>query len=380
MLIEQRYWNSNEGWVTTKNASFKKAPQLVLAFGNRQAISDPQRFTELKSFYSTADIVCCSTAGEIIGTKVVDNSIIATAVYFEKTEVRIAKTSLIKGGPSDFNAGKLLVEKLAGKNLCHVFVISDGQKVNGTELVKGMNQYHQGRIPITGGLAGDGADFEKTLVGINESPTEGNIVAIGFYGNSLKIGHGSKGGWDPFGPERVVTRSTQNVLYELDHQSALKLYKKYLGPLSEELPSSALLFPLCIRLPEHKEIIVRTILSIDEEKQSMTFAGDIPEGATVQLMKANFERLVDGAIVAAESSLLTMGSFKPDLAILISCVGRRLVLSDRTEEEIEEVTNVLGDHTAITGFYSYGEISPLLTSARCELHNQTMTITTYSEM
>ncbi|HYC86750.1 MAG TPA: FIST C-terminal domain-containing protein, partial [Chryseosolibacter sp.] len=182
-----------------------------------------------------------------------------------------------------------------------------------------------------------------------------------------------------FGPERIVTRSENNILYELDNQSALQLYKKYLGPLSSELPSSALLFPLCIRLPEHQDLIVRTILSIDEQSQSMVFAGNIPEGATVQLMKANFDRLVDGANVAAETSLRSLGSFEPQLAILISCVGRRLVLSDRTEQEIEEVTKVLGETTAVTGFYSYGEISPLLNSAKCELHNQTMTITTYSE-
>ena len=380
MLIEQLYWNSNEGWVTSRKASFTVAPQLVLAFGNRQVIGDAKRFREIKSFYPESNIVFCSTAGEIIGMKVIDDSIIATAIYFERTEVRIAKTSVLQDSHGDYEAGRQLAEKLSGKDLCHVFVISDGQKVNGTELVKGMNQYHQGRIPITGGLAGDGENFKKTLVGINEPPTEGNIVAIGFYGNQLKVGHGSKGGWDPFGPERIVTKSVNNILYELDHQSALQLYKKYLGPLSNELPSSALLFPLCIRVPEHKDIIVRTILSIDEETQSMIFAGDIPEGATVQLMKANFERLVDGAIVAAESSLHAMGSFKPELAILVSCVGRRLVLSDRTEEEIEEVINVLGNQTAITGFYSYGEISPLLNSATCELHNQTMTITTYSEI
>jgi len=378
MFIEQISWNSSKGWVALKKASFTKPPQLVLAFGGRKVVSDPQRFMDLRLKYPESNILCCSTAGEIIGTKVVDDSIISTAIYFEKTAIRIAKIAVAEI-QNDFQAGKMLVEKLKGEDLCHVFVISDGQMVNGTELVTGMNDYFKGRIPITGGLAGDGPYFEKTYVGMNEPPTPGNVVAIGFYGKHLKVGHGSKGGWDAFGPERLVTKSSHNVLFELDNQSALQLYKKYLGPLSAELPSSALLFPLCIRLSEHKDLIVRTILSVDEEKQIMIFAGNIPQGATVQLMKANFDRLVDGATVAAESSLRSMGSFNPELAILISCVGRRLVLSDRTEEEIEEVTKVLGERAAVTGFYSYGEISPLLNSARCELHNQTMTVTTYSE-
>jgi hypothetical protein len=379
MLVEQLSWNLAKGWTPLKKASFKNPPQLVLAFGGRSVIPDPQRYLELRMQYPDSNIMCCSTAGEIIGTKVVDDSIISTAICFEKTSIRISKIS-VAGIENDFQAGKVLVEKLQGEDLCHIFAISDGQQVNGTELVAGMNEFFNGKVPITGGLAGDGPYFEKTFVGMNEAPAQGNIVAIGFYGKHLKVGHGSKGGWDPFGPVRVVTRSAQNVLFDLDNQSALQLYKKYLGPLSAELPGSALQFPLCIQVPGQEEVIVRTILSIDEEKQSMVFAGNLPEGASVQLMRANFDRLVDGATVAAECSLSALGSFEPELAILVSCVGRRLVLNDRIEEEIEEVKKVLGVNTAITGFYSYGEISPLLNSAKCELHNQTMTITTYSEV
>lgn len=379
MLIEQLTWNHQHGWNVLKQGRFRKPPELVLAFGSGKIISDSLRYHELRAYYPDSNIVCCSTAGEIIGTKVCDDSIIATAIQLEKTTIRLASISVTEAH-DDFTAGRELSECLNGPDLCHIFVLSDGQQVNGTELVRGMNEFYNGRIPITGGLAGDGPHFERTFVGFNAPPTEGNIIAIGFYGREMKIGHGSHGGWDAFGPERLVTKSRENVLFELDNQSALQLYKKYLGPLSSELPSSALLFPLSIRSPEHKEPIVRTILSIDEENQSMTFAGNIPQGVTVQLMKANFERLVDGANAAAENCLQALGSFQPQLAILISCVGRRLVLTDRTEEEIEEVTKVLGPGTAITGFYSYGEISPVLTSAKCELHNQTMTITTYSEV
>jgi hypothetical protein len=60
-------------------------------------------------------------------------------------------------------------------------------------------------------------------------------------------------------------------------------------------------------------------------------------------------------------------------------VGRRLVLRQRIEEEVEAVREVLGGAPVMTGFYSYGEISPLNPSARCALHNQTMTVTTLTE-
>jgi hypothetical protein len=213
----------------------------------------------------------------------------------------------------------------------------------------------------------------------DETLKDNMIAALGFYGNRLRVGFGSLGGWDPFGPERLITRSQGNVLYELDRRSALDLYKLYLGEHAKGLPATGLLFPLSLRMKTGETGVVRTILSVDEEEQSMTFAGDVPEGAYARLMKANFDRLIDGAIGAAQASYQALGSTSPHLAVLISCIGRKLVLRQRIEEEVEGVRDVLGDRTILTGFYSYGEICPFSTGAKCELHNQTMTITTFLE-
>jgi hypothetical protein len=205
------------------------------------------------------------------------------------------------------------------------------------------------------------------------------VSAVGFVGERLHIGYGSVGGWDPFGPERIVTRAEGNVLYELDGQSALALYRKYLGEQAGDLPASGLLFPLSIRADRSSRGIVRTILAISDTDQSMTFAGDIPNGSLAQLMRANFDRLVEGASGAARISVNPPGDRGPKLAMLISCVGRKMVLKQRVEEEVEAVQDIVGPDTVLTGFYSYGEIAPFSPTARCELHNQTMTITTWSE-
>jgi hypothetical protein len=245
--------------------------------------------------------------------------------------------------------------------------------------VKGIASVLPNHCQITGGLAGDGELFEKTVVGLDTAPASGKIAAIGFYGKDLEVGYGSVGGWDPFGPLRKVTRSKGNILYELDGQPALELYKKYLGEKSAELPSSALLFPLSIRLSNTQEPLVRTVLNVNEKDGSMIFAGSIPEGCTAQLMKANFERLIDGAGKAASFSYGALGNGNCDLAILISCVGRRMLLGQRSVEELENVRRILGNDTVMAGFYSYGEIAPSAPNANCELHNQTMTITTLRE-
>lgn len=230
---------------------------------------------------------------------------------------------------------------------------------------------------ITGGLAGDGDQFQSTLVALDAPPREGLIAGIGFYGDKLQVHHGSQGGWEMFGLEKTVTRSEGNILYEIDGKNALQLYKKYLGAEADSLPGSALLFPLSVILPNGEQV-VRTILSIDDNEGSMRFAGDIPQGAQVRLMKANFDKITNAASGAALQSLVATGA-RPGLALLISCVGRKLILQSRTDEEVAAVNEVFGDGTLLTGFYSYGEISPIVSGGNCQLHNQTMTITTFYE-
>jgi hypothetical protein len=333
---------------------------------------------EVRKWYPKARIAGCSTAGEICGTRVLDDSLVATAIQLEHTELRCAQTQVTTMEGS-FEAGQRLTAELSGKGLAHVLVISDGLKVNGTELARGLLTGMPAGVAATGGLSADGAAFKHTAVVLDDVPQEGRIVALGFYGQRLKVGYGSRGGWDPFGPERCVTRARANVLYELDGQPALTLYRKYLGEHAAGLPATGLLFPLCVRTGSSETGLVRTILSVDEKEESLTFAGDVPQGSYARLMKANFERLIEGAAEAARVSQNGSKHDAPQLAILISCVGRKLVLKGRIEEEVETVQEVLGGQGVMTGFYSYGELCPFAAAKACELHNQTMTITTFAE-
>jgi hypothetical protein len=377
MRVEQRYWTASEGWQDVATPPLGGKASLVLLFGERSVLGDPGRMAEVKARYPDAPVVGCSTSGEICDTRVRDGSLVATAILFEHTRVKLAATTLDTGGDS-YAAGAQLAENLTAAGLAHVLVFSDGLKVNGSELARGLRENLPIRVAVTGGLAGDGADFKHTLVCDGNGCAEGRIVAIGFYGERLRVGYGSLGGWDTFGVERLVTRSKGNVLYELDGQSALELYKRYLGDFYAG-PAEALLFPLALKTEEEGFDLVRSVLGVNEDEQSLTLAGDMPEGSYVRLMKANFDRLIDGAAGAARGSFEMLGKKSPQLALLISCVGRKLVLKQRVEEEVEEVRDVLGKDAILAGFYSYGEICPHGAITQCELHNQTMTITTIAE-
>ena len=377
MKIEQRIWTRAEGWSRSEGDS-RTSAQLVLVFGSTSALKATPALDETRTRYPGAHVFGCSTSGEILGTQVLDDSVVSTAIEFSSTEIQCASVS-VNGHGGSFQVGVALARSIAQEGLRHVLVLSDGLRVNGSRLVDGLESALPTDVTVTGGLSGDGERFEETLVVSDGPPESGTVGAVGFYGEDLRVGFGSLGGWDPFGPERRITRSTANVLYELDGRSALDLYKEYLGEHADGLPAAGLLFPLSLRTKEGGTGVVRTIISIDEQENALTFAGNVPEGAYARLMKANFDRLVDGSMGAATISRAALGERPPELAILISCVGRKLVLRQRIEEEVEGVRDVLGDSTPLVGFYSYGEISPFVPGASCQLHNQTMTITTLSE-
>ncbi|WP_442844847.1 FIST signal transduction protein [Leeuwenhoekiella sp. H156] len=350
---------------------------LVLIFGNRFLLEEAATFDELRKLFPDGHLVFGSSSGDLIAGSVNDEHLSVTAIELERAHFEVQSINISSVAYNSELAGREVVSKLSPEGLKHIFVVSEGSSVNGSALTKGM-QAAARKVLITGGLCGDDARFERTLAGYNKPPDDGEIVVIGFYGESFEASFSLYGGWIPFGPQRVVTRSKGNVLYEIDGKPALDLYRMYLGEKAKELPGSALIYPLNVTSTENNQAFVRTILQIDEAQNAMILAGDVPEQALVQLMMTNTDSLAMASETAALRALEGRTA-PPQLAILISCIGRKLVLNQRVEEEVEEVREVLGEDVIISGMYSYGEIAPFYGERSCKLHNQTMTITLISE-
>lgn len=355
------------------------APQLVTIFGASSFLTDPLFVEAVTKLFAGAAVVGCSTAGEISNDGVGDDSCTVTAVGFDATRVRSVSSAL--SAMSDSRAsGERIGKALFDSELRAILVFGPGVQINGSALVDGITSIVGSSVPVMGGLAGDGGAFKRTWTwGVN-GVTDNHVIGLGLYGNSLDFSYGCFGGWETFGPERRITRCDGNVLYELDGKPALDIYKRYLGEYARNLPASGLLFPFAILGENRKAVgLIRTILGIDESNGSLTLAGAIESNGYLKLMHASTDKLVDGAEVAAEDALGMHSGNGDGLAILISCIGRKLVMGERVDEEVEAVSSVLGSHVTRTGFYSYGEISPFGAGGNCHLHNQTMTITWLSE-
>lgn len=378
MQVQQALLTSPED-LTPLDTLLPLDPQWLLVFGAISYFENSPLHAALRTRFPKAVLLGCSTAGEITRDGVADGTCTVTAVRFEQVALRWSSTT-VPSMDDSLQAGQRLGSALADDGLRAVMVYGPGVALNGSALVHGLAQGLGRSVPITGGLAADGGAFQRTWVMGNEGITDRTAVAVGLYGESLVLGHASFGGWTAFGPDRLVTRARGNVLYELNNEPALTTYKRYLGEHASRLPASGLLFPFAIQ--GHGAAgtgIIRTILGVNEAEGSLTLAGEVEQGTYLRLMQASTERLIDGAESAAEAAMAMTAPLPPALAILVSCIGRKLVMGRQVDGEIEAVADALGAHTTMTGFYSNGEISPATEGGTCLLHNQTMTITTLAE-
>ncbi len=356
------------------------APQLVIVMGATDVLKNGSVAKTLAASLGDAQILGCSTSGEIGNKGVSDEGVMIAAAHFDRSQVRTVSVELTSASQSHSVGNQLAVMLGKDADLKGVFIVAPGVNINGSELVAGLREALPADVSITGGLAGDGTRFQETVTILGGEVFSSRVVAVGFYGKNIVFGAGSKGGWKPFGPARRVTKVESNVLYELDGKPALALYKEYLGAKAAELPASGLLYPLAILKEDRSTTgLIRTILNVDHEANSLTLAGDIPQGSMVCLMHTDVDSLAQGSSDAAKEAMGTTMQSDDTLSICVSCVGRRLVMGEDVDEEIESALSVLGNNTKMIGFYSYGEIAPFAETQKAELHNQTMTITHISE-
>jgi hypothetical protein len=379
MKVEQCQWSSDGGWdpLPLSNGLGASA-RLVLLFGNAGLVSTQECVARTRQAFPNAHLFGCSTGGTIQGTRVRDETLALTAVAFDHSHVATARAAIESVDRSSL-AGEQVVRQLDPRGLQYVLVLSEGLRVNGSDLVSGINAVLPAGVSASGGFAADGFSLQKTHVWCDGEPEQATAIALGFYGDRLHIGVSVTGGWHPFGPDRLITKSHKNVLYEFDGRPALTLYKQYLGEHAAGLPVSGLNFPLELCSGPRHGRVLRALLAVDEEEQSITFAGNVPEGSYARFMMGQIEDLIGGTLKAAKTSLDNLHAPHSTLSLLVSCNARRAVLKQRVEEEVEAVRDVQGERTALTGFYSYGEIGPAEAGASPELHNETMCITSIAE-
>ncbi|MCK9491706.1 MAG: FIST C-terminal domain-containing protein [Sulfurimonas sp.] len=364
-LFEDGVWNKE------LDSTLDSLNTLIIMFGSINILNVKDGIDDIVESFPMSTIVGTSSSGEIYDSEIFHDSLSVSVVKFSKSRFKVLLKEISE--ENSFEVGKKIVEEINGDHLKCIFVLSSVVNVNGSELTKGLSFNAPQECVITGGLAGDGVEFNKIWILLGSKLMRKQIVAVGLYGKALRVGSGCRCGWSRFGLDRRVTSSEKNILYSIDNKPALELYKRYLGPYADELPASGLYFPLMLLEEGSKTPTLRAIKAIDEEKNSITLAASIPEGSIVTFAKANLDDLIGGAQEVAESLMFSYDGRQKALCVAINCVARKIVLKQEAEDEIEVVKDILGENVSLVGFYSYGEISNI-SEGGCDFHNQSMTL------
>lgn len=359
---------------------FALKPDLIFVFASALFFNEPVLLNKLTAHYPDAEIVGCSTEGQVLKNSVLREELVLTAVEFRSTKV-VSHTVEVLSTKNHYEKGLELASLFKKEGLKHVFLLSVSLATYGDDFIKGLRKGFPQEVKVTGGLAGDNKKYNKDFVldGSRE-PNSTVAKAIGFYGDSLTITYASVGGWEEKPIKLKATQSSKNVLETINNKPALDVYREVLMLSEDEVGESSIKYPFSVYQVGENEPVIRAVVGVDTKNKTITFGGNIEEGSTLKIMKASVDRIIEGAGEAATKGLSAIPqSHQVKLALIVSCNSRKTFLNDYVSEEIEQVIDEVGQHTTYTGFYARGEIAPFKQDENVRLHNQTMTLTLFSE-
>jgi hypothetical protein len=335
----------------------------------------PEFLKGIVSAVRTRTLVGCTTDGEISSEGFSTGTAVLGGIVTDQIDFQVAQVT--KLGQDSEEAGKELARALPPET-SYVQLFSDGITGNGCAILRGLAAVLGRPIPISGGTAGDGGEFVRTWQFAGDQVLTDAAVAISFSGD-FKVGTGVRSGWSPLGIAKRVTRASGNVLYELGGQPALEVYERFLGKHAERLPAVGVEYPLGLvdetgNCGGGDYYLLRATMSVNRQEGSITFAGEIPEGAMVRMTCGDTSAILDATSQAMEMAQDDLGDRTLAMVFFYSCMARKIVLGRRTKEEVERIRLKVGKEIPILGFYTYGEYCRVKAGGRSFFHNETATV------
>lgn len=324
----------------------------------------------------TQNVVGCTSAGEISCEGYGYNSAVLGGFVSDQVDVHVAFVDEIARDSE--RAGEILAASLPG-GVHFVQLFSDALKGNGCALLRGMTRVLGDATVIGGGAAADNMRFCHTLQFFGPSIHTGAAVAMGFSGR-FRLGMGVRSGWSPIGIAKRVTRAAGNVVYELNHQPALEVYRRFLGKHVDKLPAVGAEYALGLvdnygTMGLDDYCLMRASLAVNHQDGSILYGGEVPQGAMVRFTCCDSNSLLEAAGGAGRAAVAELSGSTPVMAFFYSCLARKVMLGRRTPEETEMVRQILGRSIPILGFYTFGEYGRIAIGKPSVLHNETAAVT-----
>ena len=342
--------------------------QVFCADTNKEILVEIQEF--FMKYFSASVIIGTTTDGIIEDTNVYnDTKSVATFTTFEKSTLRCAIVKNDDYQNNSYEVGKAITKQLVSENTKVIISFTDGIMTNGEEYLAGIGEIAP-KVILSGGMAADNGKLVKTYVFNKHEITSSGAVAIAIDSTSLNISTDYAFDWFPVGKKLIVTKSIKNRVYEIDGVSAVDTYAKYFGKeLAKILPHAGIEFPLIF---QKDGVSVGRAVIVKHEDNSLTFAGNIPEGTEVRFGVGNAGKILENAKNSINNVLDKFQSI-PEAVFTYSCMARRRFMDDNILDELK-ILKKLGN---ASGFFTYGEFFHSKSSNK--LLNETMTLLVMSE-
>jgi hypothetical protein len=372
--------------VSSALAHLPDTPDVLIIFGSTRF--DHRKLLEgIKSVAGQVPMVGGTTAGEISTSGFSTQSVVLMAL---SSKDLCFTTGIGKNMSQDEAAcGLSLIDDIRSKKSfedAHSLILfPNGMGGDGAKLIQGLHSTLGSDFEIVGGYLGDDERFKYTYQYYDGKVYKDAIPGLLVSGkNSFRTGIGVRSGFESIGNRFYCTEAEGNVVKKFDGESALSLYKEFLGEeRSQRLPGICLEYPFGlidekVSIAGKEYFQLRCGLAVDHQEDSITLAASIPEGSAITLTTASRGDIINGAMLAAKQAKDCLKGAKPAAIFMFSCVGRKLVLGRRTQEEVLAVKEILGEEVPLIGFYTYGEIGPIDKMKRdlapTKFHNETVVL------
>jgi len=346
-------------------------PTLAISFGSVKC--DLPAYVKIFDDHQI-QLFGASSAGEFINEERTEAAIVVMLMdmnpdYFEifHEESNFAKS---------FQTGNNLADRGLAVYDDPAFLVTLSMSVNGEGLISGVHD----RIPrekIFGGMAGDDFEMNATYTFINNKISANSVTGLILDASKIDVSGVAFSGWQPIGAKNRITKSENNVVYEINNEPALEVVKRIFGEFYNTLENDNLLmsasqYPL--QMIKDGKYILRATLQTSEEDQSLTLAGPVKQGQEFRFSVAPGFEVIDETINNFQKYAVEKG--QPDAVILFSCKARHMSLGPLVEEELEGIHDIWGKD--MIGFFTYGEIGMDL-DGTTNFYNETCSLVTLTE-
>ncbi len=355
--------------------SDKFKPNLAIVFSHS---SLPNHLIAQSLQKHNIDFIGCSSAGEIVNGKLYNKAITITLFELERNKYRIYKTNVTaeESYQTGIATAAFAKEQFNNPKFVSLFTLT----IDAEQLVEGLKVGLNNGSPIYGGIAADDQKLQPYLITADKQNKQ-NFQSIIFDNDAIELHSTAISGWEPIGIEYTITKSNNNIVYEINNEPALDFFVDFFGfrtdPLNqvENTEASNIVntqYP--IQISKENRSVIRSPLDVNTEDKSITLAGPVNTGDVFKFSVAPGFKVIEETIHGFQNFKKEVNT--PEALILFSCKARHYAFGPVIEDEIEAI-HQLWD-VPFQGFLSFGEIGNNK-NEETYFHNSTCCLLTIKE-